>query len=154
VEQKNIFMRFATLGPIGHLPASATVASFFGLLLVLLFSFLQISDFLYGFICLATFFAGFSIIGRVLPFFKKRDPAEIVFDELIGCLFVFWCVPISFFSIAVGFLLFRFFDVVKPFGLKKTELLYGSLGVIMDDVLAGILANVLLRLILVYWWQV
>ena len=151
VERENIFVRLATFGPIGYLPACGTVATAFSLLFILFFSFLQVPNFLYSLLFFFLLIFGFFVIEKALDFFKKQDPVEIVLDELVGCFIVFWAVPITFFSVVVGFLLFRFFDIVKPFGLKKTELLHGAFGVMMDDILAGLLVNVLLRLILFYW---
>jgi len=151
VERRNVFVRLATLGPIGYLPAPGTAATAVSLFPIFLFSFFRLSQFVYGLLLLGILVAGFYIVGRALESFRLRDPSEVVFDELIGCFDVFWCVPISLFSLAIGFFLFRFFDILKPLGLKKTEVLYGSFGVIADDVLAGMLANVLLRAILHYW---
>jgi len=53
-------------------------------------------------------------------------------------------------SMLLGFLLFRFFDIFKPLGIKKCEQLNGQWGIMLDDVVAGIVSNVLLRLLLAY----
>jgi len=95
--------------------------------------------------------AGLKIIGRSLEYFKRRDPSEIVLDDAIGCLVVFCGIPFSFTSLVLGFIVFRFFAIVKPFGIRRCELLYGPLGIVMDDVLAGIFSNGVVRIMLHYW---
>ncbi len=80
--------------------------------------------------------------------FGKDDPSEIIFDELAGQVITFFMIPISFKTLLIGFLLFRFFDIVKPFPINNMQDLDGGVGVTMDDVLAGVFANISLFLIL------
>jgi phosphatidylglycerophosphatase A len=76
------------------------------------------------------------------------DPAQVVIDEIIGQMFCFLWVPISIFSLAVGFLMFRFFDILKPFPVRTCERLPGGMGIVCDDVAAGLYAGVLLSILL------
>jgi phosphatidylglycerophosphatase A len=86
------------------------------------------------------------VINRALEHFKGyHDPSQIVLDEVIGCLVTFYAVPLNWYSLLAGFLLFRFFDITKWFGIAHAEHLVGAWGVLMDDVLAGVLANVVLQ---------
>jgi len=145
--KKNIFVKIATLGPIGYLPIPGTVATIVSLFLVYGFSLIPISDNVYAIITLFTLFLSLKIIGRALEYFRKKDPSEIVLDEVVGCLITFCCIPISVTTLAIGFCLFRFFDVLKPLGIRHSQHLYGSLGVVVDDVLAGICANIALQFV-------
>ncbi|HQP91528.1 MAG TPA: phosphatidylglycerophosphatase A [Candidatus Omnitrophota bacterium] len=89
--------------------------------------------------------AGFLTAGRYAGKLGKRDPAEIVIDEVWGVLMVFIGVPLDMGLFITGFLLFRFFDIVKPFPVNKLEKIPGSLGIMFDDLMAGIYANIALR---------
>jgi len=151
MKHKSISLSLATLGPIGYLPAPGTMATLCTLPFIYLFSFFAIptSVYIVG-ICIAAIIA-FKIIEKALEGFRQRDPSEIVLDEVVGCLIVFLAVPVTVPTLLAGFFLFRFFDIAKPFGIKKTELLYGSLGVMMDDILCGILVNIILTKALVYF---
>jgi len=76
------------------------------------------------------------------------DPSQVVIDEIIGQMVCFLWIPISIFSLAVGFLMFRFFDIVKPFPVRTCERLPGGMGIVCDDVAAGLYAGVLLSILL------
>ncbi len=76
---------------------------------------------------------------------KQKDPACIVIDEVIGM----WVTLIGTQShgpmLLAGFLLFRVFDIFKPFPIRKIESLPGGWGIVLDDVMAGVYANLVLR---------
>lgn len=80
--------------------------------------------------------------------FGKDDPSQIIIDEVAGQFITFFMIPISLKTLVIGFLLFRFFDIVKPFPINDMQELEGGVGVTMDDVLAGVFANVSLMLII------
>jgi phosphatidylglycerophosphatase A len=77
--------------------------------------------------------------------FQKRDSQRIVIDEVGGFLVTMAFLPIAPRTVFVGFLLFRFFDIVKPFPTRRLETLRGGYGVVADDVMAGIYSNMALR---------
>ena len=79
-----------------------------------------------------------------------EDPSKVVIDELIGIWITMILVPFSWLNLLLAFGLFRFFDIAKPLGVKKMEQFKGGLGVMADDVLAGIYANLALQLKLVF----
>jgi hypothetical protein len=81
---------------------------------------------------------------------KKQDPSEIVLDEVAGCLITFCTLPLTPMTIIIGFILFRFFDIVKPFFIKQCENLPGAFGIIADDIAAGVIAHGFLRLIMLF----
>lgn len=80
---------------------------------------------------------------------KKKDPSEIVIDEVIGQLIVSTVLGISVINHILGFLIFRYFDIFKPGPIKKFERLKGGLGIIADDIVAGV-ASVFCIMILRY----
>jgi len=85
--------------------------------------------------------------------FGRDDPKQTVFDEVVGQFITFFMIPISWRTLLLGFVLFRFFDIVKPFPVYRLEEIEGGVGVTMDDVAAGILANVtLMGSIWAYQW--
>lgn len=77
-----------------------------------------------------------------------KDPSKVVLDEVIGMWITMMFVPLSFLNILIGFGLFRFFDIAKPLGIRKLEQLKGGVGVMADDILAGIYANIVLQIII------
>lgn len=75
------------------------------------------------------------------------DSNKVVIDEIAGMCVSLLFIPVSLLNVFIGLLLFRFFDIVKPFFIRKMEMLPGGWGVMMDDLLAGIYANILLQII-------
>jgi len=80
--------------------------------------------------------------------FGSDDPREVIIDECAGQLVTFLFVPLSLKTLILGFFLFRFFDIVKPYPIHTFESLDGGLGITMDDVAAGVFANITLIAIL------
>jgi len=74
------------------------------------------------------------------------DPRVVVIDEVAGQLLAYLFLPVSAINVALGFLLFRAFDIWKPQPIRRLERLPGGVGIMADDLLAGIYANVLLQL--------
>lgn len=77
---------------------------------------------------------------------KRPDPSRVVIDEAAGQLIVLVFVPVDWTPLIAGFLLFRFFDIVKPFPIRKAEGLPAGWGIMADDILAGLMAKALLHL--------
>ncbi|MDR2727874.1 MAG: phosphatidylglycerophosphatase A [Chitinispirillales bacterium] len=85
--------------------------------------------------------------------FGRDDPPQAIFDEVVGQFITFFMVPVNIRTLLLGFVLFRFFDIVKPFPVHSLEEIEGGVGVTMDDVGAGVLANVTLMILLgSYHW--
>ncbi len=85
--------------------------------------------------------------------FKSTDPAPVVLDEVMGMLITLWLVPVGWIGALLGFLCFRLLDVLKPYPANRLEDLHGGVGVMADDGMAAIYANLLLRacLLLAGW---
>ena len=75
------------------------------------------------------------------------DSSKVVIDEVAGMCITLLFVPVTVKFLIIGFVLFRFFDIVKPLFIKKAEVLPGGWGVMADDVLAGVFANIILQMI-------
>ena len=95
-------------------------------------------------------FTALSIVvsSRPKEVFHRDDPHQIIIDECAGQLITFFFIPLTLNTLLLGFLLFRFFDIIKPFPIFKMEELEGGLGITMDDVVAGVFANISLMIIL------
>ncbi len=135
----------STMGPIGYLRAPGTMATLATLAFLLC---AKIPSQYYLFFLVLNTALAFFCIKRSLHFFVVKDPSEIVIDEYIGCLVTFYFLPVHSASLIGGFMLFRFFDIVKCFGIKSCENIGGAWGIMLDDILAGIFANCCLHLIL------
>ncbi|HEY2117184.1 MAG TPA: phosphatidylglycerophosphatase A [Candidatus Angelobacter sp.] len=75
-----------------------------------------------------------------------KDPGFVVIDEVAGQMIALIAVPMNWKYMLAGFILFRSFDIVKPFPLRRLEALPGGTGIMMDDVGAGLYALVLLQI--------
>ncbi len=100
---------------------------------------------------IATFIKGLWA-SNVLEAYWGKDASKIVIDEFVGQWITLFLVPYNFYYILAAFILFRFFDILKPFGIRQIdEKMKGGMGVMMDDVLAGIYAVIVLNVGSVLW---
>ena len=80
---------------------------------------------------------------------KQNDPGCIVIDEIAGMMVALIGLPFNPITVVIGFIIFRILDILKPFPIRSLDKrIPGGLGVVADDVAAGIMANLLLRIIL------
>lgn len=79
--------------------------------------------------------------------FSNEDPQEVVIDEVAGVLITLFLIPYSIIAMISGFFLFRLFDIIKPWPIKRLEPIKNGYGVMLDDVLAGVFANIVLQII-------
>ena len=131
---------------IGTVPfAPGTFGSIIGLPICFLISRL---DILIAVICTILFIL-FAIwmAGVAEKALKKKDAGEIVIDEIAGLIVTFIGIPFTLKTVIVGFIIFRAFDILKPFPIGTLERkVAGGPGIVLDDVLAGLYANLILRL--------
>ena len=80
-----------------------------------------------------------------------KDPSKVVMDEVIGVWMALLFVPVTWVNLLLAFALFRLFDIWKPLFIRKLEAIKGGWGVMLDDVLAGVYANIVLQVILYFW---
>lgn len=76
-----------------------------------------------------------------------EDPSFVVIDEVAGQLLTFFCVPFSVMNIVLGFVAFRAFDICKPWPIRKLEPLSHGVGIMADDLLAGVYACAALHIV-------
>ncbi len=96
----------------------------------------------------ALFLLGVWSAGRAEVIYGQKDCGKIVIDEVVGMMLTLYLLPARWFYFALGFLLFRFFDVTKPFPARRIDMkMRGGLGVMLDDVAAAVYANIALHLV-------
>lgn len=84
---------------------------------------------------------------KVEPIWGK-DHNRVVIDEVAGMFISLLFIPVTLPYVAIAFVLFRFFDILKPLLIRKLEKLPGGWGVMFDDILAGVYANVILQAVI------
>ena len=138
----------ATAGYCGYFPiAPGTVGSAAGLVVYALVWWVG-SPVVEVALIAALFAAGVWAGTTAERYFGGIDPGPIVIDEVVGMLITLAFIPVGWSGAVVGFLLFRVFDVIKPFPAGAFEKLHGGLGVMADDAMAAIYANLSLRFVL------
>jgi phosphatidylglycerophosphatase A len=141
----------ATAGYSGYFPiAPGTVGSAVGLLLYAALRWLQspVLPIVEVLAILSLFAAGVWAGTTAERHFGGTDPGPIVLDEVVGMLMTLAFIPVGLGAALTGFVLFRIFDVIKPFPARRFEALHGGLGVMADDAMAAVYANVSLRLLM------
>jgi phosphatidylglycerophosphatase A len=101
--------------------------------------------------CLAVFLVGVLAAARVAQRVGRKDPGIVVVDEVVGQWVTLAALPLTPATAALGFLLFRAMDILKPWPARDLEHLPGGWGIMADDVAAGVYAHLLLRAGLLVW---
>ena len=141
----------ATVGYAGYFPfAPGTIGSAAGLVVYLLVWWTQSALVEIGLI-VALFFAGVWAGTTAERYFGGIDPGPVVIDEVVGMLITLAFIPVGLSGALAGFVLFRVFDVIKPFPAGRLESLHGGFGVMADDAMAAVYANITLRVLLAYF---
>lgn len=126
-----------TLGTLVAIPVYALMA--------------QLSLLDYLMVMLVMFALGILICQHCERRLQISDHSGIVWDEIVGYLVTLTAVPFSWSAAAAGFVLFRLFDILKPWPIRLLDRkVHGGLGIMLDDLLAGIFAALCLRLLLPY----
>lgn len=97
-------------------------------------------------VCVVAAVGGAWAAGRAEAVLGKKDHQSIVIDEIAGYLVSLFLVPPGWGFVISGFFLFRFFDIVKPWPIRKLQDLPGGPGVMLDDIGAGVYTNVILQI--------
>ena len=147
---KNPFTFIATGFGIGALPfAPGTWGSLEGVLLYLLFSSLSLCWYLI--LTVAVILLGVVCCHFTVKAWNQEDPQQLVIDEIAGFLVTMIAVPARVQWIVLGFILFRFFDIWKPWPISWLEKkIPGGLGVMIDDIAAGMIAFAILQLVIYF----
>lgn len=91
------------------------------------------------------FLLGVWACGKTARDFNDPDPSAVVWDEVVGFLITMFMAPAGWVYVVIGFVLFRVFDILKPFPINALQSAPGGWGILLDDVLAGVYAALLLR---------
>ncbi|MFA5093862.1 MAG: phosphatidylglycerophosphatase A [Candidatus Omnitrophota bacterium] len=83
--------------------------------------------------------------------FGKKDSGHIVIDEAAGIMTALLLIPARPVPVIIAFVLFRAFDIIKPFPVRRLEGIHSPFGVILDDIAAGIYANLMVRVALIWF---
>lgn len=143
--RNNILKPIATLFGLGYIPVMpGTFASATGLLLYLLIG--RHAN-LYFAVTVIAVILGFYASDKARIFFAKDDPRQIVIDELCGILITYLFIPFKASNIIIGFILFRTWDILKIYPLKRLERLRGGWGIMLDDIAAALIANGILQVL-------
>ena len=141
-------LAFATCLGLGYVPiAPGTFGSVVGLLLWVA---LPASSAVHAAAIVGIFVAGAWSGGIAERHFRATDPPPVIVDEVLGMLVTLFLNPVGWAGAALGFLLFRLFDVFKPYPANRLEALHGGVGVMADDFMAAVYANLALRAILAF----
>lgn len=128
--------------------APGTIGTIVALLPYLLLA--HLSPLLYLSVIVVSLLLGVWICGRTTHDLGVHDHGGIVWDEFVGLWIALFLVPVSVYWVACGFLLFRLLDILKPWPIKwADQQLQGGWGIMLDDVLAGIMAALCIQAILV-----
>ena len=131
----------------GYLPkAPGTWGSLVGLLLFFLLHTLSLE--IYLAVIAGIFVIGTFAAGEAEKIMDHQDPGLVVIDEIVGMLITMIAVPATPLAMVLGFILFRLFDILKPFPVNFfDQRFHGGLGIMLDDVMAGIYSLIILQVL-------
>lgn len=138
----------STFFGLGYFPVAPGTITSLVVILAYKFYLYQLSWPLYLLILFLLFLVGVYTSTKFSAESNKKDPRKIVIDEACGQLLVLFRMPEAWFPVLASFILFRVFDIVKPYPIKKVEALPAGWGIMMDDVVAAIYAGVIINLYL------
>ena len=149
--QNRALMILATLGPVGFFkPAPGSWGSAAAVVLAAILA--MLSPWLLEIATLLVCLLGVLAAGRYQTVTSRHDAPEVVIDEVAGQWIALLAVPLDWRWYLLAFLLFRLFDIVKPGPVRMAENLPGGIGVMADDIVAGVLAAACL--LLIRWWGI
>ena len=138
----------ATALGLGYVPLAPGTAASAAAAVAYAFVLHRLSWPLYAGLFVLLFFVGVAVSARTAAELGRHDPGLVVVDEVCGQLVALAFLPAGWLPVAVSFALFRIFDIIKPWPIRRLERLPGGWGIMADDVAAGLAAALLARLIL------
>jgi len=131
---------------VGYLPLiPGTFASLVG---VLIFYIARSNFPIYICLTLCVIFSGFFVSGKAEKIFNKKDPKYIVIDEVCGMLLSLMFLPLDIKFVIIAFVLFRLLDILKPYPANRFQELKGSIGIMGDDIVAGLYTSLIMSVAL------
>lgn len=105
---------------------------------------------LYVAITVTLYFAGVWSSNYAVVIFKDKDPSKVVIDEVVGYLVTMMFIPFTPMRMVIGFFASRFFDIIKLPPARQAEKLHGGTGIMLDDVIAGVQANIFMWIVIYF----
>lgn len=141
--KKSIILTTSSLLGIGHIRGGGTLASLVGAGVFILIK----NNYLFLLITLLTIILSFCLSGPAEKILNKKDPKEVVIDDLAGSLLSLLFIPKKVPFVILAFFIFRLFDLLKIPPADILEEKEGSLGIVGDDLIAGFYTNLLLQVV-------
>lgn len=145
--RNRLIKAIATFFFIGYLPfMPGTWGSLAG---VLIYFLVRHNIYLFLGIFAVLLLLGLFVAGKAEDIFGKKDDKRIIIDEVCGILLLYLLIPPSKFSLILGFILFRLFDILKPYPAKRMERLPRSWGIMADDILSALLSYIIVSIAII-----
>lgn len=144
-----IFVLFGSGFYTGRLKGPTGTYGSLAAVILYLIAFRFVNNYIYLILLAGIYFLSYKGAVIIDHMEKSHDSSVVTGDEVIGMLITLWTIPFSFQATIAGFFLFRFFDIIKPFPVGYIDLkMRNSHGVMLDDVLAGFMSLISLRILL------
>jgi phosphatidylglycerophosphatase A len=146
--KETVLKNIATMAFVGYSPIAPGTAGTAVTMLIVYF--LKPSTLILFMLIAVSFIIGVSASSSAEITFKKKDCSYIIIDEFVGSLITVAFIPQTAINLVLAFFIFRIFDIIKPPPARQFEYIFkGGLGVMMDDVAAGIYANIAVHIIII-----
>ena len=140
--------QIASVFGIGYIKGGGTVAALLYCIIWLLLPAVYVNSFWQATVALLIIFIGTWSAEQVEKDWGK-DSSKVVIDEVAGMAITLLYAPHNMMYLLIGLGLFRFFDILKPFGIRSLEKIPGGWGVMADDILSGVYAFVIVRIVMI-----
>ena len=146
--KKSIILFLATASYTGYAPkAPGTFGTLWGVVIAYFIS--GLGPLPQAIIILGILVLSIYVSGEAARIFNQKDPSRVTIDEVSGVLFAFFLIPFTPVNAIFVFLLFRIFDILKPWPASKIDKeLGGGAGIVLDDVASGIYVNIIAHILL------
>ncbi len=146
MDKDGFLAHLATLGPVGHVPfAPGTLGTLACVPLVWALGAFSAHWTFYLTLTLAVIVLGTIASSKAEEILGKKDPSSVVIDEFAGYMVAMALLPATAGNLLAAFILFRFFDIVKPPPIRSLERLVGGPGIMADDLLAGVITSAIIH---------
>jgi phosphatidylglycerophosphatase A len=140
----------STFFGIGFFPKAPGTAASAAALVIYRLALHGLSWLWYLFFLLALFVLGHAVSSAHATELGQDDPQHIVIDEAFGQFLALFLVPVGWLPLVLAFVFFRFFDIIKPYPIRRLEKFPGGWGIMADDAGAGLAAGVLVHVLLLW----
>lgn len=145
---RNIFIIISTFFYSGYFPFASGTFATLCFIPFYYFLFKNMHPLLYLIFTIFLYFSGVWSSNYASAIFEKKDPKEVVIDEVVGFLITMLFIPFTLKRMIVGFFIARILDIIKPYPARKLESLRAGNGIMIDDVVSGIYGNLLMWLLI------